>query len=163
MTREAARHEHSITFYFERYDRFPRKSRISSSGFERALDASGFFFSPSEIRWINAKFQAQGGGVNYMKFIYWATPESVQGDVVAQQIRSVVHEAERRGQPIPDVRKIFGRFDKNKMASLHGALRTGLTNINVMLRPNELDILIRKYETALTVLITNYLFRMSLV
>ena len=148
VTREAARHEHSIAFYFERYDRFPRKSRISSSGFERALDASGFFFSPSEIRWINAKFQAQGGGVNYMKFIYWATPESVQGDIVAQQIRSVVHEAERRGKPVPDVRNIFGRLDKNQNGLItQAALRTGLTNINVMLRPNELDVLIRKYRS----------------
>jgi Ca2+-binding EF-hand superfamily protein len=147
VTREAARHEHSIAFYFERYDRYPRKSRISSAGFERAIDASGFFFSPSEIRWINAKFQAQGGGVNYMKFIYWATPESVQGDVVAQHIRTEVQEAEHRGRSVPDVRTIFGRFDKNQNGRITRAgLRTGLTNINVVLRPNELDILIRKYE-----------------
>ena len=67
--------------------------------FSRAVDAAGYFFSPSEIRWLNERFQASNSnGIAYMDFIYWSTPEAVQLDVVIQHIRSDVTRAEQYGK-----------------------------------------------------------------
>ena len=49
-----------------------------------------------------------------MDFIYWATPEAVQLDVVVQHVRADVTRAEQYGAPIPEVRKEFNLLDKNQ-------------------------------------------------
>lgn len=148
VTREAARSEHDVSFYFERYDTHPKKGRVTVQQFKRAADAAGFFFSPSELRWLCERFQAeQSNGVSYINFIYWATPEAVQLDVVIQHIRADVSRAEQYGYPIPEVRKEFGLLDKNQTGHVtRAALRRCFQKMHVNLRPQEYEILYKEFE-----------------
>ena len=151
VTREAARSEHNISFYFERYDTYPKKGRITTQEFARGADAAGFFFSPSEVRWLSEKFQSEGGdngGVAYMTFVYWATPEAVQLDVVVQHIRADVTRAEQYGYPIPEVRKEFGLLDNHQDGHVtRAALRRCFQKMQVNLRPQEYTILYNEFES----------------
>ena len=117
--------------------------------FSRAVDAAGYFFSPSEIRWLNERFQASNSnGIAYMDFIYWSTPEAVQLDVVIQHIRSDVTRAEQYGQPIPEVRREFTLLDKNQDGHVtRAAMRRCFNKMNITLRPQEYDILYNEFES----------------
>ena len=97
VTREAARQEHDVVAYFDRYDPEPRRGRVRSAEFTAAADHAGFFFTLSEARWLCEKFKNHTvrDGVNYHDFLFWSTESAARVEAVGTKLRVSVANAAR--------------------------------------------------------------------